>query len=191
VQLFYPYAYGLYVKITSGSEKGRGVVVSKGKNNLALFSMRIGGAEGGDVFSPLDAYTRFVSGKYSVLYGTQRDVYRLTRRGVTFNVEPQLNFTDLVQYVAVTAKSSERIEIASRFSEFLVSDISQQRLCEIGLFSPTGYSVEYDIPAMNEMRRGEIESVLYGAIEDDIFQLLSQNDGKDDFFEKFNNYIMY
>ena len=101
---FYPYAYGNYYIFTSDGKRGKGRVLSAGKYNLAEFAAKLAGEDCGETLPPLEAYTAFIGGAYGELIGTQRDIYRLNKRGVDFEVRRLGNFTDLVQYVAVTAE---------------------------------------------------------------------------------------
>ena len=183
---FYPWAYGRYVLFTRG--EGGKTVATKGKNNLSLFALRLAGASADATLPPADAYAAFVSGEYSTLVGTQRDVYRLSRKGVEFSCEPFGDFTDTVQFLAVFSEG-ERGEAAQSFAEFLISGEIQSRLGKIGLFSPTGQTVNYGVPQMQMLSASPPSKVLNGFFTGDEFSTLAAHDGENDFFEKFREYL--
>lgn len=79
-----------------------------------------------------NAYAEFTIGKTPFLLGTQRDVMRLLSRGADFSVFP-LEYSDLYQYAAVSSVSAEKASVAVEFIEYLLSDKSQEKLCEISM----------------------------------------------------------
>ena len=85
------------------------------------------------------------------MIGTQRDVSRLTRRGVEFSVTPLKEYNDLYQYVAVTATDPVKNYYAQEFVEYLLSDSVQKKLNEIYMFSPY-VPVEYDIEHYDDLQ---------------------------------------
>lgn len=183
---FYPYAYGRYVLFNNG---GNGdTVLSEGKNNLPKFAAMLAGQEYGEDFDTLEAYSLFAAGKYSRLIGTQRDIYRLCVRGKEFECEPLGNFTDMVQYIAVTSKDGGKAKSAEKFAEYLISDEVQLRLGEIGLFSPTGAAVEYGNEYMQKLSSAP-DKVFSALLDGQKYSEIKRNDGNKDFFEKFKNYI--
>lgn len=84
---------------------------------------------------PLEAYVDFVGGKTDYLLGTQRDIMRLTNRGVEFNATPIKEYNDLYQYASITAKDKNRIYYANDFINYLTSALVQEKLTEIGMLS--------------------------------------------------------
>lgn len=88
------------------------------------------------VYSPLDAYVKFVSGKVGYFLATQRDVFRLTTRGMEFEVQPLEKFNDLYQYISVTTNQEGKRVYCQKFIDYLLQEKVQKRLNEIGLFSP-------------------------------------------------------
>lgn len=188
---FYPYAYGVYATFAVDGASGDGTVISKGQNNLPLFLALKENLVGGDCLPCIEAYTRLVSGKCARLLGTQRDAYRLLRRGLNFSVEAHTAFTDLVQYVAVTSGDDVKAELSIRFAEFLLSKKTQERLGEIGLFSPLGVNVDYGEEAINKLAASVPKGVLSAVIPPAERKTLLSNDGEKDFFEKFEEYVRY
>ncbi len=188
----YPYAYGKYVKISQISPKNNSVVVSKGKNNLPLFTLKKQGGElPVNILPSLESYAEFVAGKHGYMIGTQRDIYRLNSRGYEFEFEPYGDYTDLIQYIAVLSADEQRAIKAKNFAEYLISDEVQLRLNEIGLFSPTGVNIDYGNTKMNNLSKHKIECAMSILIDKQKYEELLNNDGQNDFFEKFLNYVRY
>ncbi len=103
-------------------------------------------------FTQYTAYEEYLKNPEStVLLGTQRDFYRLNNRVKngsldSISYEYLADFTDLVQYIAVTATEERAITHAREFVEFLVSSEIQNKLTSIGMFSVNGeaiYNNEY------------------------------------------------
>ena len=184
---FYPYAYGMYMKISGG--KGAGTVISEGRGNLPLFAAKYAGENYDASLPSSECYVAFFAGKYGAMIGTNRDVYRLSSRGVDFKIDSVFGVTDLVQYIAVTASDKKRAEIAEKFAEYLISDEVQLKLKEVGLFSPTGRHAEYENEYINKAAGTVPEKVLSGILPNGAARELRLNDGKDDFFEKFIDYL--
>ena len=89
----------------------------------------------------LNNYTDFVSGKQTLILGTQRDVVRVENKGLTIAYKSLSGFTDLLQYISVTADEGDKIIYCEMFIEFLLSEESQSRLTDIDMFSVTGVSL--------------------------------------------------
>lgn len=106
---------------------------------LAMSGVR-GSCEVSEQVSQYGAYEKFVANKTAVtLLGTQRDLYRLSRREENGKIEklvfaPLCGYTDLVQYVGI-ASSDGKADSAQAFAQFLVSEKSQQTLVNINMFS--------------------------------------------------------
>ena len=87
------------------------------------------------------AYESFVANKTAVtLLGTQRDLYRLGQKEELGKIEeltfaPLTGYTDLVQYVGVSANAGEKTDSSVAFMEYLISADVQQTLVNIDMFS--------------------------------------------------------
>ncbi len=98
-------------------------------------------------FTQYTAYEEYLKNPEStVLLGTQRDFYRLNNRVKNGSLDLVhytylTDFTDLVQYIAVTATEERSIAHAREFVEFLVSSEIQKKLTSIGMFSVNGESI--------------------------------------------------
>ncbi|MCM1042883.1 MAG: ABC transporter substrate-binding protein [Corallococcus sp.] len=96
------------------------------------------------------AYEKFVSGKKcTALLGTQRDMYRLSNRYKNGKIDalvcvPLQGYTDLVQYVAISADAGQKTQSAREFVQYLTSEEVQKTLTNISMFSPCGYSLYTD-----------------------------------------------
>ena len=114
------------------------VIISQADYTQPLIAMTEEGitAEKIRVLSPMDAYVDFCAGKAPYMIGTQRDIIRLSNRGMEVITRPLGKFNDLFQYVSVTAKDEQKRFYAEKFVEYLVSDTVQEKLGKIGMFSP-------------------------------------------------------
>ncbi|MGN0804790.1 MAG: hypothetical protein ACI4MS_05350 [Candidatus Coproplasma sp.] len=80
---------------------------------------------------PLNAYVSLINGKYKYLLGSQRDVIRLTKRGLQYNVKQMTAYNDLYQNISILAKDSIKYQKCKKLAEELEnSDVSS-----LGLFS--------------------------------------------------------
>ncbi len=96
-----------------------------------------------------DVYKGFLKGEIKTMLASQRDVHRLKAREQNGTIESlQYTYldgsTDLVQYIGVT-KGSKNKDIAKAFCEFIISLDSQNKIKNIGMFSPfyNIYSQDY------------------------------------------------
>lgn len=87
------------------------------------------------------AYEQFVANKTAVtLLGTQRDLYRLSKREADGKIEqltfaPLGGYTDLVQYLGISASCTDKLEACNGFVEYLLSDGVQSTLVNLSMFS--------------------------------------------------------
>ena len=118
--------------------------VSQAEYTLPLVAFVLEGltAQNIKVKAPLDAYIDFVNGKSDYFLGTQRDVVRLSNRGLNVVCRPMNAYNDLYQYISVTATDSEKNLYAQKFVSFLLSETVQKKLFKISMFSDF-YQVDY------------------------------------------------
>ncbi len=142
------------------------ITVSQGEYTQPITGLLFEGikAQKVTVMQPMDAYVKFVSGKTPYLLGTQRDINRLTNRGMEFIAKPLTQFNDLFQYVSVTSTDQTKRYYAEEFVKFLVDERVQTQLNTIGMLSAF-YDVENQTPTLNEMQKIK-ESVTVSAFTD-------------------------
>ncbi len=138
-----PWCRGGYVlienpKLSGGEgEEIDTLLVSEGEYTQPLIALLQEGIRANeyDVRSPMDAYVKFVSGKTRYFLGTQRDLIRLSNRGMEVKITPLTQFNDLVQYAVITSSEEIKRYYAEEFLRFLTSEKIQQTVYEIGMFS--------------------------------------------------------
>lgn len=96
-------------------------------------------------FSQYDAYKDFVSKKFDILLGTQKDYVRLLNR-IQKGTEQCCfrflgGFSDLMQWFGVLNTDGATMAAAKSFLSFLLSSSIQNQLSEICMFSPTDEAV--------------------------------------------------
>ena len=96
--------------------------------------------------SQYTAYEQFVDNKTAVtLLGTQRDLYRLTKRVELGKIEqllfaPLPTYTDLVTYIGVN-KNTQYTSACLSYVQYLLSDAVQQTVADISMFSVTNQNL--------------------------------------------------
>lgn len=152
-----PWCMGAYCLISHGElpDHPRTLIVSQGEYNQPLLALHASAyrADGYQIYEPLAAYTAFLSHNDRVLLGTQRDVHRLERRGVSVRVKPLGEFSDLVQYLSVTTTDGVKGGYAKKFLQHLRSQGVQQKLADIGMISVTKTEVYADGGAMQSLQK--------------------------------------
>lgn len=115
--------------------------------NSPLSALAMSGAKGSANVkqnTQYSAYELFLGNKTAVtLLGTQRDIYRLSKRVEMDKIEPLSfcalgGYTDLVQFVAVSKNVAEKMQSCQEFVQYLVDKTTQQRLVDINMFSVRG-----------------------------------------------------
>ena len=87
------------------------------------------------------AYEQFVANRTAVtLLGTQRDIYRLSQKESNGKIEqlgfaPLGGYTDLVQYVGVSAFAGEKAGACRDYISYLLSEATQSTLINLSMFS--------------------------------------------------------
>lgn len=149
-----PWLFGGYYLIEKGSDNRlidmvlRGdeaaesilTIVSQGENTMPVLAMKFDGiiARNAEYFSPQNAYTKFLSEENAILLGTQRDLRRLEKRNVAFFAKPVQGYSDIVQYLSITAKSDEKYKYALKIVEYILSESVQKDLGKIGMMRVDG-----------------------------------------------------
>ena len=96
--------------------------------------------------SQYTAYEQFVNNKTAVtLLGTQRDLYRLSKRVEMGKMEqllfaPLSTYTDLVTYIGVN-KDTKHLNSCLSYIQYLLSDTVQQTVGDISMFSVTNQNL--------------------------------------------------
>ena len=137
------------------------MVVSQGEYTQPLLALCFDNVTASDieVKPPMDAYVQFVGGKTPFMVGTQRDIVRLSTRGMDVIATPLKEYNDLYQYISLTSTDALKQVYAQRFIEYLLSDKVQQKLSEIALFSPY-IKIEHQIESLRTMQEVESRSTL-------------------------------
>lgn len=128
------WCYGGYVLI--GNKKRLAVGQGKYNEPLKALGERTEEFEKIDVYSPKEAYSQFLKGNCSLL-GTQRDIYRLSNKGIDFEYEVLNGFSDLFQNMFITCTQKEKFEYCESFLSYMLSSETQERLTNIGMLSVT------------------------------------------------------
>ncbi len=126
-------------------------VVNEGKDNLAGAAALFCGLQGAEFGKSTGAYVKLINGNFKYLLGTQRDVYRLKTRGVSFKVQPVTSFNDLYQNISIVSNSPKK-EFAQKYISYLLS-----RTGEVGKLGMISDGVTFD----DEMRQMEGVSFEY------------------------------
>lgn len=113
--------------------------------NSPLSALAMSGGKGraavSEEVTQYQAYEQFVANKTAVtLLGTQRDIYRLSQRESNGKIEqlafvPLGGYTDLVQYVGVSANVGDKATACVKYIEHLTSEETQSTLVNLSLFS--------------------------------------------------------
>ena len=129
------------------------IIVSQNEFTQPLLAMYLEGLKFDDmvILEPMEAYVKFTLGKNAYMLGTQRDVVRLTNRGINFSAKPLTNFNDLYQYLSLTSTSQNKSIYARRFIDYLLSDKVQEKLNKINMLSPYK-NISFDIESLNLMQ---------------------------------------
>lgn len=163
-------------KLTDGkySENDRIVIGQKGYTeplvSLVLESIKSTNFE---VKQPLDAYVEFTAGKTPYFLGTQRDVVRLSRRGLEAGIIPLTEFNDLYQYISITSDDGEKKYYAEKFVEYLLGEQVQKSLNKICMMS-VFYNVEFSELGLNEMQGVKIRKTISAFSDKNVLKDLTE-----------------
>ena len=129
-------------------------VVNAGKDNLSEVAAVLCGVGGAQSEEPTNAYLRLLNGKYKYLLGTQRDIFRLKTRNVSFSVKPVTVFNDLYQNISILTKDNKRYELCNKYIDYLLKNC---KVDSLGLFYG-GSNVAVD--ELKPMAEVEFENIL-------------------------------
>ncbi len=132
-----PWARGVYTLIGSGEREN--LIVSQADYTQPLLALQKSGIKfkNIEVLSPSKAYSEYLR-KGGYLLGTQRDIYRLSGRGLEVEYQPIGEYSDLFQMIGVTSQDREKQPYCEEFISYLLSEEVQKKLTSIGLLSTTG-----------------------------------------------------
>lgn len=121
------------------------LIVNSGKDNLVGATAALCGVSGAKFEKATGAYVKLINGNYKYLLGTQRDIFRLRTRGVSYKIKPITEFNDLYQSIAVTAEGI-RINFCDKFIEYLKKEVGG--ISKLGLFSDSAVLYDDDMRQM-------------------------------------------
>ncbi|MBQ3597153.1 MAG: hypothetical protein II988_04985 [Clostridia bacterium] len=113
------------------------IIVSKSEFTQPLLALALEGVTVNNftIKKPLDAYVDFINQKQKVFLCTQRDLVRLSNRGVSIEVRPMTRYNDIIQYVSLTTSDNLKSVYSERFIEYLLSSKVQTQLQQINMLS--------------------------------------------------------
>lgn len=128
------WAYGGYVTIKKKGKIPAETVVAKGKTTLPEVAAYYAGVDlGGAKFMlPKNAFEYFTENENVMLFGTQRDIYRLKNKLDEFDITPIEGFTDLIQYAAVTTVSKDKVNLCEKLVGHIANS-GQSGVTSLGL----------------------------------------------------------
>lgn len=136
---FYNWCNGAYCFLTTDESadfsdiSAQNTIINAGTENLSSVAALLCGVNGADTDKPTGAYVKLLNGKYKYLLGTQRDVFRLKTRGVSFKVQAITQFNDLYQNIAIITNNPKKQQQAKNYIEFLLSQSDNVK--KVGLLS--------------------------------------------------------
>ncbi len=150
-------------------------VVNSGKDNLVAVTATLCGLDEAVCEPPTNAYLKLIGGKYKYLLGTQRDVFRLKTRNLSFVLKPITQFNDLYQNISIITKDASKYQKCKEIVNYLTAD--DNGVGKLGLFYK---DAECDISELNEMRLCGFDYTLnYPCSESFIDQLNTAAKNKD------------
>ena len=138
---YFTWAHGGYCLLTIEENadfsdiSAENTVINSGIDNLSAAAAILCGLNGAVTEKPTGAYVSLIAGKYKYLLGTQRDIYRLNTRGVSFKIRPIAEFNDLYQNISITTSNSTRQHLAIEYINYLLS--RSDELTKLGLMGQT------------------------------------------------------
>lgn len=122
-------------------------VINSGKDNLPAVAAALCGLSDASYEPPTNAYLKLISGKYKYLLGTQRDVFRLKTRNVSFAIKPVTQFNDLYQNISIITKDASKYQKCRDFVDLITAN--DNGVGKLGLFYK---DAKCETEELNEMR---------------------------------------
>lgn len=174
------WCYGSYCILTLDSSSdfsdmtAKNTVINAGKENLVNAAALFCGVCNATTEKSTGAYVSLINGKYKYLLGTQRDIFRLKTRGVSFAVKPVTEFNDLYQNISVTAKG-DRADCAESFIEYLLS--RKTEVNKIGMLSAANGLYDDEMRVLEDLEyECRLTSPVSGAVKSQLEKLISDGD---------------
>ncbi len=133
------WCYGSYCLLTLkqnddfSAVNSKNTVINAGKDNFASIAALFCGLDGAKTEEPTNAYLSLLGGKAEYMLGTQRDIYRLKTRGVSFSVKKIDAFNDLYQNISILAKDKQIYATCRQFTEYIT--VNNADVYKIGMLS--------------------------------------------------------
>jgi len=141
-----------------GQGENTDLIVSQGEYTLPLLAYKKQGLSFKNikVLPPQKAYQEYLL-KGGYLLGTQRDIIRLTNRGIEVKYSPISCFCDLNQVICLTTTDTEKVGYCQDFISYLLSPERQLALESIGMLSVSNLDLYKDSP-LKELQKTQIQS---------------------------------
>lgn len=135
------------------------LIVSQSEYTLPLKAYKTSGFNFKEikVLEPKKAYQEYLL-KGGYLLGTQRDIIRLTNRGINVKYQPISSFCDLYQVICITTTNKEKFSYCQDFIAFLLSSNRQKALTNIGMLSILEQEI-YNNDILDNLQKTKIEKV--------------------------------
>jgi hypothetical protein len=148
----YPWCAGKYYYFCKENDftslSAEQLLLSEGGENVPAAAAAMSGMTGEiKAEDSTSAYVDFLNGKYKYMLGTQRDVCRFASRKAEVYTMPAEEYSDLYQYIAVTAKEDGDTALCLSFLSLLFSEEVQSELPSIGMYSVQDAGATYTLSA--------------------------------------------
>ena len=136
---YYTWAHGGYCFLTIDENAdftditNQNTVINIGVDNIYGAAALLCGIGGAPTDKPTGAYVSLINGEFKYLLGTQRDIFRLTTRGIAFKIKPIQEYNDLYQNISITTTNSLQQIYAKKFIDALLSHYAD--LNKLGLMA--------------------------------------------------------
>lgn len=144
-------------------------ILNSGKENFAKACAILCELNGCAEDKPTAAYVKLINNEYKYLLGTQRDIFRLKTRGVTFAVKPLEQYNDLYQNISIVSSSAQKAQ-ANKYIEYLLSKsdgitklglVTDQTVYDDEMKAMTNLNVQFKlVTAVSNEKRKQIENCI-------------------------------